>query len=276
MEVLVTLERNTMRNLKKLLTVSIIAFAGTTSIAEPSAPSPVVNAELDNFNSVSIVGPINEELSSDFIADLLHHDGNSVFIYLDSPGGSIIAGNQMIAAMRSSGKRTKCIARFAASMAFIILQACDERYITSDGVLMQHVASYGLRGQAPNNVSFVGFLETMIKHLDKAQAARIGLSYEDFKRVTRDDWWLYSGDAISAKTADGFADVTCSSKLIKGERIKEFRTFFGNIKVRMSTCPLITKLEVIKKVGTTSIDSFNLNSFKTPDMIKQLNGVHNE
>jgi ATP-dependent protease ClpP protease subunit len=47
-----------------------------------------------------------------------------VILFLNSPGGSVIAGNNLIAYMEGSGKRFTCVAYFAASMAFAIFQAC--------------------------------------------------------------------------------------------------------------------------------------------------------
>lgn len=240
----------------------------TTITTKPEITSQL-NVELTRHNSVSIVGPIGSSLSSEFIAALLQNDDEEVVIYIDSPGGSIIAGNEMISAMKSSGKKTKCVAKFAASMAFIILQACDERYVTRDGILMQHQASYGVSGNSENNKSLLAFIERLIYMLDLEQAERLGISYEDFKNKTIRDWWFTSQDGLREKAVDGVAQVTCSTRLIKEVVQREIQVFIFTVEVKMSKCPLIKKMEPVKK-GKRAVD---LDSLKTLENIKKLNQV---
>lgn len=227
------------------------------------------NVELTGSNHISVVGPISSATASDFISSLTNIDDKEVVIYLDSPGGSVIAGNSMITALKDSGKKSICVAKFAASMAFGILQACDERYLTRDGVIMQHEMSYGVQGPAPQNRSLVNLLERIGLQMDLFQAERLGLSYGDFKYKTIRDYWLFSQDAVTDKAADGLASISCSERLVKQRVIRTIRLLFWNIDVYMSACPLLTKMEPVNKPKR---ELPTLESLKTPSMIKKLNG----
>jgi len=98
-------------------------------------------------NFVSINGVINADSASRFISDILKVSGDKIYIYITSPGGSIIDGNRMIQVMESltsSGKLLVCIADKAASMAFVILQYCPHRTIMDHSILMQHQMSVSM------------------------------------------------------------------------------------------------------------------------------------
>lgn len=226
---------------------------------------------LGQHNTISIVGPIGQDTASDFISALSTIKGDEVVIYLDSPGGSVIAGNSMITSMASSGKTFNCVAKFAASMAFGILQACDNRYLTRDGIIMQHTMSYGLRGSAPQNRSLVGLFQRIEDEMDRFQAERLGLTLEEFRYKTIRDYWLYSVDAVTANAADGLAIVSCEEALVNQKVIRTFRGFFGTFKLKMSACPLILKAEPVnERKGRRSVD---LDDLKDPQLIKKLNAL---
>lgn len=267
--------------------LSLQAFAGTggaaglavstgTAITEkPTVTQAAATGKafvLSEHNTVSIVGPIGQATASDFISSLAQMKSDEVTIYLDSPGGSVIAGNTMITYMQSSGKTYNCVAKFAASMAFGILQACDNRYLTRDGIIMQHTMSYMVGGSAPQNRSLVGLFQRIEDEMDRFQAERLELSLEEFRYKTIRDYWLYSVDAITDKAADGIAVVSCEAELVKKKIIRTFRGFFGTISVKMSACPLLLKAEPVGRKGKRALD---LEALKTPQAIKSLNTIGN-
>ena len=226
--------------------------------------------ELNGSNFIPVIGPIGSSTASEFISKLHEIDSREVIVYLDSPGGSVIAGNSMITALKDSGKKSVCVAKFAASMAFGILQACDERYLTRDGVIMQHEMSYSVQGSAPHNRSLVNLLERIGYQMDLFQSERLGLSYSDFKYKTIRDYWLFSQDAVTDKAADGLATVTCSNRLLKKKVRRTLKFFIFKVEVEMSACPLITEMKPVKK-GKNAQTLPSLESFKTPTMIKKIN-----
>ena len=95
-------------------------------------------------NHVSIKGPIDESTSAKFISKMNKIKSNHIYIYIDSPGGSVDAGQRIIQYMnykKDMNKTLLCITQQASSMAFHIFQYCTHRYILQDSKMMQHQMS---------------------------------------------------------------------------------------------------------------------------------------
>lgn len=197
--------------------------------------------ELQEGNHVSIKGEINEESMSKAIVEIGNIESDEVLIFLCSPGGSVLAGNNLIQKMnylRQKGKTFTCVADQAASMAFAIFQACDNRYVTPSSILMQHQMSVGLQDQYENLKNRIVLLDAINQQAVTTQANRIGLSVEEFKKKVLSDWWLYGETGVFENAADKMVQVGCSLELLEGtnEQIIEF--FGTSFKVVFSNCPL--------------------------------------
>jgi len=195
-------------------------------------------------NTIVMRGEVNSSSVSKAISALMTAEGSTVNLFLSSPGGSVLDGAQLVQAIRSVNKKVVCVTDFSASMSFVILQACDERIVLESSILMQHVPSFGLRHQPqPNAIAFVEFLKQITTSIDKAQAARMELTLERFRQLTRDDYWLFGSEAVKAKAADRVAQAVCTAELTKKEE-KETMSFFGGLiklNITWSKCPLVTE-----------------------------------
>jgi len=216
-------------------------------------------------NTLVLRGEVNATSANKLIHSILTSPEKDLYLFIDSPGGSIFAGLRLIEAIKASDKNIICVANTAISMAFAILQGCDERLIVEDAVLMQHMASYGVEGQEPNNYTFAGFIHRMVKGLDKQQADRIGLSENEFYSKIRDDWWLWDNEAIQANAADGKVSVTCSPELLKRYTTETFQVFIFTIKLKFSACPLIP--------GPIEGGNLPEDAKKTPGVKTELNRI---
>ena len=88
-------------------------------------------------------------------------DSKEIYIYISSPGGSVMEGMKIVDLIKSlekSGRQVSCISDFSASMAFIILQSCPKRLATFSSILMQHQMSLGLEGNIENVNTFQGHI----------------------------------------------------------------------------------------------------------------------
>lgn len=135
----------------------------------------IVNSSLSQFNEietvklkdnnfVSIRGKIDEDSASRFIYDIMKIKNDKIYIYLNTPGGSIMSGNtiiQTIESLKQSGKKLICIADHAYSMGFVIFQACPTRYIMPHSIIMQHQASLQLDGPIKNVKNMVKLIENI-------------------------------------------------------------------------------------------------------------------
>ena len=120
--------------------------------------------ELNSRNMITIRGPINHESVSDFMLKSGKVDSEDLYIYISSPGGSVMEGMKIVDLIKSlekSGKNISCISDFSASMAFIILQSCPRRLATFSSVLMQHQASLNVDGPIRNVESRLNFVTSL-------------------------------------------------------------------------------------------------------------------
>lgn len=141
------------------------------------------------------------------------------YLFIRSPGGEVIAGTRLVEYLRSEdGKGVVAIAQFAASMAFVTLQASETRLITRTGVLMSHGISGGAQGniaEIEKQVDFMRKLENMLLDLI---ADRLGLSRDALRAKHNPEWWLVGADeATKANAVDGVASVTCSTEVKKSK-----------------------------------------------------------
>lgn len=240
----------------KTLLATLLCLLATTATA-----TDVYTLEKGKY--ISLTDVVSNDSTNAAIYQLLSSKGDEVTMFISSPGGSIIAGLNLIQAMKASGKTITCIADFAASMAFIILQNCDKRLVTPNAVVMQHEASFGARGARPHVNSMVDFVNRMVATIEVQQAERIGMSLEDFKAKARNDWWLFGKEAIDNGVADSLTFVSCSTELLNKLVKKTARSFFGSKTYTASACPLIKG----SFKGLSSETIKNMNSLTgTPDV----------
>ena len=103
---------------------------------------------------IPVVGEVDSQLigQAGFIENLINEDkpDKVIKIFINSPGGSVIAGNIFIQSMevaKARGFRIKCaVSNIAASMAMHILTHCNERYVLKGGYLLFHEARVQVGG----------------------------------------------------------------------------------------------------------------------------------
>ena len=84
------------------------------------------------------------------IMDSSKESKEDIFLLINSPGGSVAAGNVFIASMimaKSRGVKVKCVIPiYAASMAFSIMLNCSKNYVLEKTSLLFHPVRIGLMG----------------------------------------------------------------------------------------------------------------------------------
>jgi len=174
------------------------------------------NAELkkclDSKNIMVIAGEVNGEMVSHVMKtiSLFFTKGSpDITILIDSPGGDVYAGLDIYDFLKLyPGKKTAIVFRRAASMAAVILQACEERYVTAHAAITIHHISQ-------KNVS----LDLMRNHkevreirldMEKKQAmlysilvSRTGKSTKQVRDECKKDRMLFPEEAIKFGLIDG-------------------------------------------------------------------------
>lgn len=227
-----------------LLLLNLLFFSTAKTHTVNTKP---LNIRFNSTNNIMIKGPIDNDISSKFIYDLsLLENKKNVYVYLDTPGGSIDDGMQIVAQIKKY--KLSCIAEKAYSMGFIIFQSCEKRYIMPHTRLMQHQLSYGVRDEKLKIDNYVKFIDSMEKQLVEDQAERIGLDVDDFYQRTINEWWIYGKNILKENCADRMVNVECSVTLTKQNYTEEV----GSYIYTYSKCPLIDKYIYKNKTSSSS------------------------
>jgi ATP-dependent protease ClpP protease subunit len=198
-------------------------------------------------NSLLIRGQINAATATDFIYEVNKRPKKEgLYLYLDTNGGSVDAGNKIINEIAKYN--ISCIAERAISMGFVILQSCNNRYITPSATLMQHQMSYGVVNEKEKVESYVQFIKQIGDQLTTMQANRIGISAQEFKERTYNDWWIFGGNGVNENCADDIAMVKCNTKLTN---LTYAIDYAGNSYL-FSYCPLINGPVEVKPKSKSS------------------------
>lgn len=190
---------------------------------------------LTTNNTVVLKGKINDEIVAYVIGEIIKKEPE--YMYIDSSGGSIMAGSYLLEMLRNV--KVKCIIGKAYSMAFVILQACDKRYILPTSTAMQHQASLRIDGELLQVKEYIAMLSTMEDYLNDMQSLRIGMDKDAFVNKIQSEWWVYGENIVKHGIADGVVSITCSKELVnKKIRVKEVNFIFETTRT-YSACPLI-------------------------------------
>jgi ATP-dependent Clp protease protease subunit len=170
----------------------------------------VVKQNVDKSRTLYLFGEVGFVNTQFLIAQLQVLNAKSsspIYLLIDSPGGSVLDGGQLVSAMEVSKAPiyTVCT-RICASMAAVIHSYGTKRLATDRSILMYHPASGGAQGQVPNMLSQINainnYLDRMVSHI----VSRSKLSRADFdKKVAYEIW-----DEAEVATKEGFNDTIVS------------------------------------------------------------------
>ena len=204
---------------------------------------------LNTTNHLSLRGSITAESADALIHDALTRPSRPEYLYLDTPGGEVLAGQRIIHMVVQL--HLACIVMKAYSMGFAILQHCSRRLVLEGATLMQHPISVAL--ERASLASARGHLE-MVARLGRglvaAQARRLNVSSEWFENRTADEWWLDHAEALRWRCADASVAVWCTAQLARKnltlvERERD-RVWPKQRRHTYSACPLVsTPLETV-------------------------------
>lgn len=205
-----------------------------------STESLLIELKKDNF--VSLRETIDQEVSSRLLAKLnaIETKHDTLYLYINSPGGDVMAGFEVINYIKSLQERSKqiiCIGHNAMSMAFAIFQYCTQRYILYSSTLMQHQMSLQVKGKLYDLNSRMKYLNSIEHTINQAQATRLNMTLDTFTQLIQNDWWLYADEIIQHKAADKLVSIYCSFDNYDENVVVQ--TMFGDVHVKYSACPLI-------------------------------------
>lgn len=192
------------------------------------------NIKLNTTNLLNLKGVIEGKMVNRFLYDFnLKTNKNNIYIFIDSPGGSVEDGYKIITEFQKYN--LTCIVEKAYSMAFAILQVCKERYILPHGKIMQHQISLGIMNEFGKIQSYLEFISQIEYELLNIQSNKIGITPDDLKNRTNNEWWLFGKNALKENCADKIVNVECSNVLTR----QNYTISDGMYDFVYSKCPLI-------------------------------------
>lgn len=227
--------------IKFLLAICLLAIPTKPELIEPKLIGPeLIEFKKDNF--VSLRETINQDTSSRLLTklNLIETKHNTIYLYLNSPGGDVMAGLEIINYIKSLQSRDKqiiCIAHNAMSMAFVIFQYCSKRYILYSSTLMQHQMALGVKGKLYDINSRMSYLNSLELKINQDQATRLNISLDKFTKLIQNDWWMYSEDILLNNAADKIVSIFCSFDNF--DETTTINTLFGDVAIKYSACPII-------------------------------------
>ncbi|MDB4725828.1 ATP-dependent Clp protease proteolytic subunit [bacterium] len=173
-------------------------------------------------------------------------DGEKIYLVLDSGGGSIVAGFELINLAQGLKHEVVTITIWSASMAFQTVQALGSRYILKNGVLMSHKARGGFYGQFPDAEAEtrMSFWKGRINTADQEIADRAGMTVEEYKKLYEYEYWCEGKACVDKNFADAVITASCDKTLEGTKDIVEYKEWFWDQGILLkwhaiqSKCPL--------------------------------------
>lgn len=204
--------------MKKLFLVAMMLLSGFANAAELKT----YNVTLTKDNTVVM----NKEFDGDTVAQVAQKareldsklkSKEPLFLVLDSPGGSIFAGMELIENLNNLNRPVHTISIFSASMGFQTVQGVKgKRLMVPNGTLMSHKARGGVSGEFPGQLdSRYSYILSVVQDLDKRVVSRTGgtHTFASYEALIENEYWCTPASCVKQGLADGVASVKCDSSL---------------------------------------------------------------
>jgi ATP-dependent protease ClpP protease subunit len=246
------------RNLFIFLSLSVLAVLIGLGISflgnNAGAKGAIV---LTNKNAIVLREAVTGESVSNIMQQMLHLNekesaGKPLYLVLDTPGGSVVDGAQLIDFANSLGRPVHTISLIAFSMGFQIVQGLGERHVLPTSILMSHRAKGSISGefggqsksQIENRFSFWNQLieQFDIRTVERTNGKQTLASYQ---AAYENELWLFGKQAVEQGYADKVSVVRCDNSL-SGTKDENVVLFGFKINVTFSACPLISSPITVK------------------------------
>jgi ATP-dependent protease ClpP protease subunit len=149
-------------------------------------------------DTIMLTGEINKNSSSSFIKQF-RDTKSDPFVYIDSIGGFVYYGHEIITEMVTSQKNVTCFAKMASSISFDIFQMCTNRYVMIDSELFQHSINYTVTGTLEDiikQLEQVILIDTMNDLIDLQIAFLMDYSFDEYRNKLKNNLFVKGGNEI--------------------------------------------------------------------------------
>jgi ATP-dependent Clp protease protease subunit len=172
--------------------------------------------ELDKYNTLTMFDEVrgdNSEKVANAIANLNKLGSDEpIYLLLDSPGGSVIAGAKVVNAIEASKRpvHTVCVT-ICASMAAVIHSYGHKRLAANRAILMYHDASGQFQGEFARINSLFSAINRYVEKFDENIVKRSKMDRATFENLQIKEIWIDTEDAMAKGLVDELVFVNTSS-----------------------------------------------------------------
>lgn len=151
---------------------------------------------------IFVLGEVNDTMANSIVAQLLYLNAEDskadIYMYINSPGGSVTAGLSIYDTMRhiDATIHTICIGQ-ACSMGAFLLSAGDKRSSLGRSRIMIHQPLGGFQGQASDIEIHAKEMKRIKRLLTEVLAANTGRPYKEVKKACDRDNFLSAEEALA-------------------------------------------------------------------------------
>lgn len=194
-----------------LMASSVFAGPGKSRSGKPSFKNRFFNSiKIDEDRLLVLKGDVREGAIRPLVTDLVGFDKEEkkkIFLVINTNGGSIEAGMELVNAIRSSKSEVICIIESKAySMGAIIATFCTRTYMHKWAELMFHEASYGAKGTESIVPVRVKAAQDYLKVIHTDVAKQLGMTHDQYKEKIRNEWWMTARQAFNEGIVYGVVD----------------------------------------------------------------------
>jgi len=201
--------------MKKLLLTAFLLMLSTFAEAR------TVKVTLTENNTISMrdyfyFGSVVKVMQKAHELDALLPTKAPIYLILDSGGGSISAGLELIENLKNLKRPVRTITLFAASMGFQTVQGLGTRLIQREGTLMSHKARGGFFGEFPGQLdSRYSFWLRRVSVMEETAVSRTRGTHtlKSYRNLIENEYWCQGADCIKQGFADVIVNATCASSL---------------------------------------------------------------
>lgn len=223
--------------------------------------------------SIKLYGEIDcygENSSREFINRFTQIENNAdeIEIHIHSVGGDVFEGNVIYNTIKNSKKRVVAyIDGIAASMASVIMLACEKIYMADNAFVMIHAPSCFLQGTSEDFKKAAKLLKNMEDNFVKAYSQRTKKKEAQVREWLKGDNWFSAQEALEEGLIDGITEQMEIEDMEKEEVIRKSTAegLLRNYRMKIQENRIINnikkekemtkekKVELIKKWGLQGV-----------------------
>ena len=150
-------------------------------------------------------------------------DLQRIDLRVHSPGGDVFEGTAIYNLLKHHPARVEgYVDGLAASMATVILMACDVVHIPENALMMVHKPWGITGGDADDMRRYVELLDKIEDTMVMAYAGKTGKSADEIKSLLKEETWMTGREAVEAGFADQLTESLAAAAHLNSKRMQEF------------------------------------------------------